>query len=58
MLNVLDPGSTELNLQKIDEVHKFKVAKLAGEAALANTELEKAKCKDTIKPAEQAEMEA
>ncbi|XP_052310030.1 U-box domain-containing protein 52 [Populus trichocarpa] len=54
--------ATELNQWKVDEVRKFEETKLAGEAALAMAELEKAKCRVAIEAAEKsqklAEMEA
>ncbi|KAJ6382662.1 hypothetical protein OIU77_031154 [Salix suchowensis] len=54
--------ATELDRWKIDEVRRLEEAQLAGEAALAMAELEKAKCKVAIEAAEKshklAEMEA
>uniref|UniRef100_A0A6N2L6P5 RING-type E3 ubiquitin transferase n=1 Tax=Salix viminalis TaxID=40686 RepID=A0A6N2L6P5_SALVM len=54
--------ASELNQWKIDKARKFEEAKLAGEAALAMAELEKAKCKVAIEAAEKskklAELEA
>ncbi|KAJ6924352.1 hypothetical protein NC652_017594 [Populus alba x Populus x berolinensis] len=54
--------ATELNQWKVDEVRKFEETKLAGEAALAMAEMEKAKCRVAIEAAEKsqklAEMEA
>ncbi|KAF9662355.1 hypothetical protein SADUNF_Sadunf18G0044300 [Salix dunnii] len=54
--------ASELNRWKIDKARKFEEAKLAGEAALAMAELEKAKCKVAIEAAEKskklAELEA
>ncbi|KAL9339105.1 hypothetical protein Peur_068120 [Populus x canadensis] len=47
--------ASELNQWKIDEVRKFEEAKLAGEAALAVAELEKAKCKVAIEAAEKSQ---
>ncbi|KAG5225492.1 U-box domain-containing protein [Salix suchowensis] len=54
--------ASELHQWKIDKARKFEEAKLAGEAALAMAELEKAKCKVAIEAAEKskklAELEA
>lgn len=54
--------ATELHQWKMEEVRKVEEAKLAGEAALAMVEMEKAKCKAAIQAAEKAqrlaEMEA
>ncbi|XVE70882.1 hypothetical protein DITRI_Ditri10aG0105900 [Diplodiscus trichospermus] len=54
--------ANELHQWKMDEARKFEEARLAGEAALALAEMEKAKCKAAIEAAEAAqrlaEMEA
>ncbi|XVE97709.1 hypothetical protein REPUB_Repub03eG0042300 [Reevesia pubescens] len=47
--------ANELHQWKMEEARKFEEAKLAGEAALAIAEMEKAKCKAAIEAAEAAQ---